>query len=508
MFKIKITLTLVVLLALAMGLVNLVLIMLWQRQGMHQEIRQAGIMVDLALGQERPRMDGTFERLVSGGQADCAGYRLDGGDESVFGASWCEGGVLLHSLEVAATSGREVIRTVSPLQGLLRGDRPVLVLARPIPGDTSGGAIGVVLALDELSAALGRAERVILVYMGVNLLIFGTVGFFRIRNDILRPVERLARLADRYEDNETRFFAEQGGTSEFFRLATSLSSMLARIERDRAALKESVRELGLANRRLMEKQQEMIRAEKLASVGRLAAGLAHEIGNPLGIVQGYLGLLQQAEAMGREEKEYLRRAEKELERVTRLIRQLLDFARVSKGERQEVSVNELLATERAMVRDLPLFHGMTLDCHLDAERDRVVADPGQLRQVFLNCLVNAADAVAAKGETDPSGHIVLRTENRSLSSGDDEREVVLITIEDNGVGLAPGLLDTVFDPFFTTKEPGKGTGLGLAVSLAIVEAAEGAMRLLSRKGGGVTVEIELPVVRKQTADMEPRGQDS
>ncbi|BCO09630.1 hypothetical protein GF1_20060 [Desulfolithobacter dissulfuricans] len=508
MLKIKITLTLVVLLVLAMGLVNLVLIMFWQRQGMHQEIRHAETMVEFALDQGRSGMDALLGRLVFGGKADCAGYRLDGRKARVSGESWCRAGALTQVLDEAAVTGREVIRAVSPLQGLLQGSRPVVVLARPIPGDTSGGAIGVAVALDELAAALGRAERVMLVYMGVNLLILGTIGFFRISNYVLRPVGRLARLADRYEDSETRLFAEQSGASEFARLATSLNSMLARIGRDRAALEQSVRELGLANRRLKEKQQEMIRAEKLASVGRLAAGLAHEIGNPLGIVQGYLGLLQQTEAMGGDQKEYLRRAEQELERVTRLIRQLLDFARVSKGERREVSVHELLAAERAMVRDLPLFHGMTLACHLDAERDRVVADPGQLRQVFLNCLVNAADAVAAKEETDPSGHIVLRTENRSVSSEDDEREVVLITIEDNGVGIAPGMLDTVFDPFFTTKEPGKGTGLGLAVSLAIIEGAGGGMRLRGREGEGVTVEIELPVAVKQAGDMEPKGQGS
>ncbi|WP_456473544.1 sensor histidine kinase [Desulfolithobacter sp.] len=493
MLKVKITLTLVVLLALAMGLVNLVLVMLWQRQGVHQEVRHAGAMVELAFGSGPSALDVALERLVSGGQVVCAGYIMDGRDETVSGTVWCEAGALGRALDRAAASGREVIRTVSPLQGLLQGNRPVLVLARPIPGETSGGAAGVVLSLDELAAALGRAEMIMLVYMGVNLLIFGTIGFFRISNHVLRPVERLARLADRYEDNETRLFVEQSGVNEFSRLATSLNSMLSRIERDRTALKESVRKLGLANRRLREKQQEMVRAEKLASVGRLAAGLAHEIGNPLGIVQGYLGLLKQARGLGRDQKEYLHRAEQELERVSCLIRQLLDFARVSTGERREVSVHELLEAERAMVHDLPLFRGITVDCHLDAERDLVVADPGQLRQVFLNCLVNAADAVAAKEGPGLEGRIVLRTENRPVSPEEDQGDVLLISVEDNGVGIASEILDNVFDPFFTSKEPGKGTGLGLAVSLSIVESLGGTMRLLSRESGGVVVEIELPV---------------
>ncbi len=137
MLKIKITLTLVVLLALAMGLVNLVLIMLWQRQGMHQEIRHAETMVALALGQGRPGMDVALERLVSGGRADCAGYRLDGREDRVSGESWCRAGALTQVLDEAAATGREVIRTVNPLQGLLQGRRPVVVLARPIPGDSS-----------------------------------------------------------------------------------------------------------------------------------------------------------------------------------------------------------------------------------------------------------------------------------------------------------------------------------------------------------------------------------
>ena len=236
----------------------------------------------------------------------------------------------------------------------------------------------------------------------------------------------------------------------------------------------------------------MIRAEKLASVGRMAAGLAHEIGNPLGIVQGYLGLLGQAADQSDEHRDFIKRADQELQRVNALLRQLLDFARFSKGKPEVFSLHELLQQIVDMAHVQPVFKNIQISCTLDAEKDMVHADRDQLRQVFVNCLLNSGDAVAAAGRKD-EGVITVSTDISGSQTGDKQTEFLRIQVTDNGIGIPEDQLAAVFDPFYTTKEPGKGTGLGLSVSLSIVESIGGRMEMESVEGQGSNVSIFIPV---------------
>jgi signal transduction histidine kinase len=268
--------------------------------------------------------------------------------------------------------------------------------------------------------------------------------------------------------------------------------MLTRIEHDRKSLETTVAELGAANRKLKMHQQEMIRTEKLASVGRMAAGLAHEIGNPLGIVQGYLGLLGRSGAYNEEHRDYISRADQELQRVNALIRQMLNFARVSKGEPGYFSIHELLRSVVDMVQVQPVFNTIQLTCRLEADRDTVYADQEQLRQVFVNCLLNSADAVIAAG-WEKDSVVTVSTDNPESQSEDEQIEFVRIRISDNGIGIAGEQLALIFDPFYTTKEPGKGTGLGLSVSLSIIESTGGRIEMDSKEGQGSVLSIFLPV---------------
>ena len=177
-----------------------------------------------------------------------------------------------------------------------------------------------------------------------------------------------------------------------------------------------------------------------------------------------------------------------------LIRQLLNYARTSKGEPQRFDVQELLAELGETLRVQPFLEGIRLDLILPMEKAIIFADPEQLRQVILNCLINAADAIktcTAKGE----GAISMATSLvASLAQGDDDPVLMQIAIQDNGEGMRPEVLEMVFDPFFTTKEPGSGTGLGLSVSLALIESMGGKIRLQSVAGEGTTVLLLLPLV--------------
>ncbi|RWX52258.1 HAMP domain-containing protein, partial [Candidatus Electrothrix marina] len=342
----------------------------------------------------------------------------------------------------------------------------------------------------------------VLVYLLINVLALGAIGFFRMAGLVIRPVERLVALANQYSNHDPFRFVTDDSGGEFGKLSNSLNSMLVRIDEDRQTLQHTVTALEVANRTLKKQQQEMVRAEKLASVGRMAAGLAHEIGNPLSVIQGYLGILLGSEGQSEQHKDFLRRSEQEVQRIDKLIRQLLDFSRSAKGSPKVFSLHELLHSVVEMVKVQTAFRGIIIDCDFSAEEDRVYADREQLRQVFVNCLLNSADAIhmAEKGEVyRREGRVSVATALQCLLPNHQDRyqekkgaSQLLIRISDNGIGIIGEHLPVVFDPFYTSKEPGKGTGLGLSVSRSLIETAGGTMELQSEIGQGSSMLITLP----------------
>jgi signal transduction histidine kinase len=219
--------------------------------------------------------------------------------------------------------------------------------------------------------------------------------------------------------------------------------------------------------------------------------LAHEIGNPISVVQGYLGLLQQDDLTGMERKDFALRSENELQRINRLIQQLLDFSRVNSFRQENVSIHTVLQAVVEMVTCQPFMSGIDVRCDFAAGSDIVRGTADQLQQVFLNCLLNAADAVAAA-----DGNIKEITIQTSIIKDDptpDRQNFIRISIVDTGVGIDAKDQANIFDPFFTTKEPGKGTGLGLSVAFSIVESCKGSMKVESVLGKGTTVLVTLPL---------------
>jgi len=369
-----------------------------------------------------------------------------------------------------------------------------LIVAQPLPvNSSSGGAIALLYPLKPVYSSMRKSHQVIFVYLLVNFIVLTVIGLFRFFRFTVRPIEELVRLTDAYEDEGTVPFLALEQDSELGQLSTALNRMLQRIEEDREKLQQSVVSLEAANNELIATREEMVRAEKLASVGRLAAGLAHEIGNPIGVVQGYLGLLQQEGLTGEERNDFARRSESELQRINRLVRQLLDFSRINTGQLTEVSIHAILEELVEMVTCQPFMEGVDIRMEFSASDDVVQCDPDQLKQVFLNCLLNAADAmVSSRGSKN---EIEIRTGLNTQEPGTGENEYLLLSIKDTGAGIAREDLVNIFDPFFTTKEPGKGTGLGLSVAYSIVEGCGGTMRVESKQGQGATVFIELPLVK-------------
>lgn len=353
------------------------------------------------------------------------------------------------------------------------------------------GVIGAILPLDTLQKKIGRYHKPIYLYILINTVVLTIVGLYRIFRLYLRPIDRIVRQADDFHEDVDPFFSFRQEDNELQRLSSALNRMLNRIAHDKKKLQDTVMSLERANAELHNAQKEIIRAEKMASVGRLAAGIAHEIGNPIGIVLGYLEMLKQNDLDEDDKKDFLERTEAEIQRINTVIRQLLDLARPKTGETQSVSVHFIIQDVVAIMRMQPIMRDIHIDLALQAGDDCIWGNEDQLRQVFINLLLNAADAIHSV-QDEKEGRILISSERASFS-GDNRSPNLSIVFRDNGSGIDPQQLQNIFDPFYTTKEPGKGTGLGLSVSYMIIEMLGGTITAMSEVGQGAAFKIDLPL---------------
>jgi signal transduction histidine kinase len=234
---------------------------------------------------------------------------------------------------------------------------------------------------------------------------------------------------------------------------------------------------------LAAQREQLIRTEKLASVGQLAAGVAHEIGNPLAAILGFVDILRAGvdhPVSPAEQRDMLDRVKAETQRIHRTIEDLLAYSRPSREEAQPTDALKILKASQGLLEPQKRFRMVRVVTEAPAEWPRVVVSPGRLQQVFVNLLLNAADAMDGEGTVTVSCH---REERR-----------VRISFNDTGPGVPSELRRKIFDPFFTTKPPGQGTGLGLAISRSILETFGGGLDLGSNGGPGATFVVSLPAV--------------
>ncbi|MDA2932666.1 ATP-binding protein, partial [Nitrospinae bacterium AH-259-F20] len=257
--------------------------------------------------------------------------------------------------------------------------------------------------------------------------------------------------------------------------------------RERKQAEEKLRrahdELREAYETLKRAQASAIVAEKLAALGRLTAGVTHEMLNPLQVVTLNLHMLIKAPSTPPEIVSQLREVEEHANRITKIVQDLLHFARHRPPERQPVDCNEAVGrTVDFMKHDLKL-NDITVEANFEKALPAVSADPDQLRQVVLNLLTNARDAMP------DGGRLLLRTNTVQVNG----EHWVELRVEDTGSGIAPGHMEKLFDPFFTTKAEGEGTGLGLSICKGIVEAHGGAIWAENTSVGGVDFIVRLEI---------------
>jgi len=238
------------------------------------------------------------------------------------------------------------------------------------------------------------------------------------------------------------------------------------------------------NRDLQMAREETVRSEKLASVGLLAAGMAHEIGTPLASVMGYTEILAQELAQNPAHADYLARIQDGCSRIDRIVKGVLEYARPKVAACERFDVVPLIQQTVELLQHQGVLKKVTVSLKADKSPPLLVLDPYQLQQVLINLLINAADAMPQGG-----------TVEFAIETVDDDRSVIL-TVRDNGTGIAPENLNKLFDPFFTTKEPGKGTGLGLAIVARIVDSWGGRIAVQSKLGQGSCFAVQLPLVGK------------
>lgn len=393
--------------------------------------------------------------------------------------------------KTALTEGRVSLGLVGNHWNIFFLNREGAVLAAPLR-NAEGGIVGA-LSAERSFAAIHQHYweelRLAGVYLAVNLLIFSVLVFFRLDRSLFRPLNILLRKTEEYHPDQAEFLPIRDGDTIFRRLSLSFHSLLQRIESDNRKLRTTVSQLEAANQELRQRNEMVVRSEKLATAGRLSAGLAHEIGNPLSIIQGYAELLARDDLGQEERQRFSDKAQQELDRIKRLIGRLLDFARPGEREPVQVAVHSLLDDVVAFLSVEKNFSGCRVRKEYLATGDQVVVDRDALRQVLINCLLNALDAVSGQNEREAELIITTAVENEGSTGS-----TLVIGVADNGSGIAAEDLPNVFDPFFTTKEGGRGTGLGLFVCHTIMERLGGTITISPRAPlDGAEVRLTLPL---------------
>ena len=355
------------------------------------------------------------------------------------------------------------------------------------------GGITVMGSLEPIYHSLRSSQGLTLLYILLDSLVLVAVGMVLLSRIVVKPVHKLLKMTEEYKGGEMVPNLGESSRNEIGELSRALSVMLGRLDDNKKELQAHITSLEKANRELQQAQDEIIKSEKLASVGRLSAGIAHEIGNPIGIVLGYIDLLKRDDIRDDERKDYLSRVESEVTRIKRILRQLLDFSRPSSGVPTQTHIHERITTTLNMLSPQPMMEGIETETRFLAQKDLVLADPNHLQQVFLNIVINAADALAEKDTALPE-----ETGKRIAIKTLDTDRSIQIWFSDTGPGIPAEEVTRVFDPFYTTKEPGKGTGLGLSVCYRIVEGLGGTIRAESTPGKGTSIIITLPVMNQDS----------
>lgn len=345
------------------------------------------------------------------------------------------------------------------------------------------GVLDTTISLEDFEKERKQIYNRMIISGVISVIIISFLLSLLLTKFVNRPIEKLLLATREAARGNLDTKVEIRSHDELGELAQSFNHMISELKRSRNAIEEWTQTLEQkVNERTKELQQvqdQLIRAGKMAALGELAAGVAHEINNPLTGVLTFSSLMLKKVDENHPWKKDLENIVQQTTRCRNIVRGLLDFARQRKPDKKEWDVHSLIERTLALLENQAPFQNIQIIKEFKQNMPMILVDPDQIQQVFMNILINAADAMSKNG-----GTITIKTD---LKDG-----IAEISFTDTGCGMTKEQLSKLFTPFFTTKEPGKGTGLGLAISYSIIQNHNGDIEVESEPGKGSTFRIKLP----------------
>jgi signal transduction histidine kinase len=383
-------------------------------------------------------------------------------------------------------------------------------------GIDAAGRVAVARVPADFSRAFRALPLVVVAGLVCSTLgLFLGVGFLLLRTRVVDPLERLARAARELAESDGAVLVPVDGPAEAAHLANAFNEMSVALAERSKSLASAVADLRSANQELRRTQEGLARAERLAVVGRLAAGVAHEVGNPLGAILALTELVARDPGISEASRAHLAKAGSAGERVRRILGQLLDYSRPARPARAPFDLAAVARECRDLVCAQRTYQGISLDVEIEPNLPRALGDAGSAAQIVLNLALNAADACLPSEAPRVvirvfAGPLRVRASETPRDVPRARLDAVVCAVLDNGTGVASADRARVFDPFFTTKAPGRGTGLGLATAQRLAQEMEGELELSASAPEGFATEFTLRLPAEGAAPSPPsaRGADA
>ena len=366
------------------------------------------------------------------------------------------------------------------------------------------GSIKLVLSLSNVKNAISEAQKAAFLVTAA-ILLFGILTIASLVRYVTRPVRMLVSATDRISRGDLSQNVDIQSSDEIGQLANTFNKMVDSLRKSRNEIEEYNRNLEqkIVQRtiELEEAQTQLLQSEKMGAIGQLAAGVAHELNNPLGGILGYSQIaLEKMSKIGHNETDenqhedyvrYLSEIEKQARRCKDIVQNLLQFSRLPKKiEFEQISINHIVKETVTFIEHQLSMHQIELKLDLNESIPDISGNAGQLQQVFMNLIINAIHA------SQSGSWIKIKTHSSpALGEFGGAAEIMFI---DNGCGMPQENIKKIFEPFFTTKELGKGTGLGLSVSYGIIRNHGGEIKVTSEEGKGTTFIVVLPLQKPTT----------